>query len=143
MWEKFVEAVGRHFRFLETEFGFAHKTTNPPSVIYESDNLRLLILFDASRGHELDLVIRRLSDDPRKPLSLGIDTLMRFMDGPNTSGYPSTFPRTVDAVEAEVKRLAELLRRYGSAVLAGDFGDFDRLEREEKELARRFGQKQA
>lgn len=142
MWEKFLEAVDRHFRFLEVEFGFTRKATKPPNVIYESDTLSLIILYDVSRGHELDLVIRRASDSPRKPLSLGIDTLIRFTDGARASGYAPSFPRTEDTLATEVKRLAELLRKCGSAVLSGDLHAFDRLEQDEKNLARKFGRKQ-
>src|SRR2546425_893078 len=117
MWKRFFESVRRHFGFLETEFGFAQKAVKPPTVIFESDKLRLLIVFDESRGNELDLAIRRFSDETRKPLSVGIDTLMRFADGRNSPGYPPAFPTTEEAVEAEVRRLAELLRKYGRPLL--------------------------
>jgi hypothetical protein len=139
MWEKFVEAVGRHFRFLETEFGFTHKTPKLPNIIYESDSLQVQVYYDADGRHELDLGIRRLGDDLRKPLSVGIGMLMRLKDGPNTQGYQSPFPFTDEALEIEVKRLAELLRKYGSAVLSSDPRDFDRIEQVENELAKKFG----
>jgi len=137
LWQKFVEAVAVHFSFLETAMGFARTLTKPPNVIYESDKLQVQVYYDAGGRHELDLGIRRLADDPRKPLSLGIDILMR-LNG-TTEGYMSPFPSTPENLEAEVKRLAGLLREHGSAVLGGDFRDFDRMERAERELAAKFG----
>ncbi len=137
LWDRFVELVAAQFRFLETEFGFAHTLTKQPNVIYESGKLLVQVYYDADGRHELDLGIRRLADDPRKPLSLGIGLLMR-LNG-HTEGYLSPFPSTPETLEAEVKRLAELLRKYGSAVLSGDLRDFDRAERVERELAAKFG----
>jgi hypothetical protein len=133
LWEHFVEAVAAQFRFLETEFGFARKQTKRPNVIYESDKLQVQVYFDADGRRELDLRLRRLADDPRKTLSLGIGMLMRLHG--HTEGYSSPFPSTQENLEAEVKRLAELLRKCGSAVLSGDLRDFDRAERLERELA--------
>lgn len=138
MRQKFVEAVGRHFRFLETEFRFVLKSTKPPLVIFESDKLQVLILYDETRGHELDLGLRRLADAPRKPLSLGIEMLVKFKGGRDAEGLPS-YPSTVETLEIELARLATLLRKYGSSVLKGDLRDFDRLEQAEEELAKQFG----
>lgn len=140
LWDRFVELVAAHFHFLETEFGFARTLTKQPNVIYESDKLQVQVYYDADGRHELDLGLRRLADDPRKPLSLGIGMLMRLND--HTEGYLSPFPSTPENLEVEVKRLAELLRKHGSAVLSGDLRDFDRLEQVEKDLARKFGAKQ-
>lgn len=137
LWEKFVEAVATHFRFLETEAGFVCTLTKPPNVIYESDKLQVQVYYDADGRHELDLRLRRRADDPRKPLSLGIGMLMRLHG--HTEGYLSPFPSTSENLEAEVKRLAELLGKDGSAVLSGDLRDFDRTERIERELATKFG----
>jgi len=138
-WKKFVEVVAAQFRFLETEFGFARTLAKQPNVIYESDKLQVQVYHDADKRHELDLRLRRLADNPCMPLSLGIGMLMRLKEGPNTQGYVSPFPLTEDALETEVKRLATLLRKYGSAVLSGDLRDFDRIEQMEQELAKKFG----
>jgi hypothetical protein len=137
LWEKFIEAVAAHFGFLETEMDFVRTLTKPPNVIYESDKLQVQIYYDAEGRHELDLALRRLADDPHKPLSLSIDMLIRLHG--HSDSYLSPFPSTPENLEAEVKRLAELLRKHGSTLLSGDLRDFDRLERIERELAAKFG----
>jgi hypothetical protein len=143
MWDKFVDAVGRHFRFLETEFGFARTSAKCPFVTYESDRLEVSVFYDAfpGRRHELDLGIGRLGDDRRMPFRVGVGMLMRLREGTDSEGYLSPFPSTEEQLEAEVRRLAELLRKYGSALLSGDLRDFERLEQQEKELAREYGRK--
>ena len=141
MWETFTKTVSRYFHFLETEFGFVRKTMNPPNVIYVSDKLQVQVYYDVNGRHELDLGLRRLADDPRKPLSLGIGMLMRLKDGQDTVGYPSPFPSTEKALETEVRNLAELLHNYGSDVLKGDLHGFERMEQLDKELAKKFGPK--
>ena len=137
LWEKFVEAVARHFRFLETELGFVRAATKRPNVIYEREKIQVQIYYDADGRHELDLGLKKRADDPRKPLSLGIGMLMRLNGG--SEGYTSPFPSTPEALEAEVERLAELVRTHGMAVLRGDLRDFDRMEGLERELAAKFG----
>ena len=138
MWANFLETVGRHFGFLETELGFVLKSIKPPVVIFESDKLQVLILYDVTRGHELALGLRRLADDPRKPLSLGVEMLMEFKEGRRTDNYRTPFPTTSEALETEVARLAELVRNYGADVLKGDLRAFDWLQQREQELAQKF-----
>jgi hypothetical protein len=99
MWETFVRATARYFRFLETEFGFARKATKQPNVIYESEKLQVQIYYDVDGRHELDLAIRRLADNSRKPLSLGMGLLMQLSDGLETAGYPSPYPSTEETLE--------------------------------------------
>jgi len=136
LWETFTEAVAVHFRFLKTEAGFACTLTKIPNVIFESEKLQVQVYYDANGRHELDLGIRRLVDDPHKTLSIGIGMLMRLHG--DKSGYMSPFPATPETVEAEVKRLAEILRKDGSSIFSGDLRDFDRTERLEHELAKKF-----
>ena len=136
LWEKFVEAVATNFRFLETEEGFVRTLTKRPNVIYESSKLQVQVYYDVDGRHELDLGLRRLVDDPRKTPSVGISVLMR-LNG-HAEGYESPFPSTPETLEAEVKRLAQLLRKFGSAVLRGNLRDFDRIEQLEKDIAKKF-----
>ena len=137
LWDRFVELAAIHFHFLETEFGFVHTLTKRPNLIYESSLLQVQIYYDVDGRHELDLGIRRLADDPRKPLSLGIGMLMRLNE--QTNGYMPPFPSTPEDLEAEVKRLAEFLRKHGSAVLSGELRDFDKAEAVELKLAAKYG----
>lgn len=137
LWDRFVELVATHLHFLESEFGFTRTLTKQPNVIYQSGKLEVQVYYDADGRHELDLGLRRLADDPRKRLSLGIPMMMRLNEP--TESYTSPFPSTPESLEAEVKRLAELLRKHGSAVLSGDLNDFERTERIERELAAKYG----
>ena len=137
LWDKFVETVAIEFGFLETEFDFARTMTKQPNIIYASDSLQVQIYYDADGRYELDLGIRRLADDPRKPLSLSVQFLMRLNRGNETC--PTMFPSTREELEANVKRLAELLRVYGSVVLSGDLRDFEELEQFEHQLAIKYG----
>jgi len=141
MWDKFLEQVRSNFNFLETELGFTCKETKLPFVIYESRKLLVLVYYDANGRHELDLIIKRIGDDPRKSLSVGIGMLIRLRDEKNTEGYMCPFPATESDLEVEVKHLAELLRKYGADVLNGDLSDFDRIEQLERELAKKYGPK--
>jgi len=143
MWAKFVDAVGRHFRFLETEFGFVQASTKRPFVMYESDKLQVEVFYDVLPGnrHELDLDIRRLDDDPRRTRSVGIGTLMLLADQRPLEGYMLAFPSTPDELEAEVQRLAELVETYGTSILSGDERDFERVDKLRREREREWGTK--
>jgi hypothetical protein len=81
MWKIFLELVARHFSFLETQFGFTRKSTILPNVIYKSEQLQMQVYYDLNGRHELDLGINRVSDDPRKRLSIGMGMLMRLKGG--------------------------------------------------------------
>jgi len=129
MWEKFVEATTRHFRFLETEFGFTSKTAKPPFAIYESNKVQVLVYYDVNGRHELDLRVRNLSDDPRKIPAVGMTEMMLPTDWQPAEKYQSPFPSTEASLEIEIQRLADLVRKYSSAFLKGDEGAFERIER--------------
>lgn len=136
LWDRFAEAVADHFRFLEAEMGFTRTLMKRPNVIYESDKVQVQVYYDADGRYELDLKLRRILDDSRKALSLGVGTLMR--QNGHAEGYLSPCPSTPENLETEVKHLAQLLREYGSAALSGDLRDFEEAERIERELAAKF-----
>ena len=133
MWEKFVEATMRHFRFLETEFGFTVKSAKPPFLIYESDRLQGLVYYDVNERHELDFRVRRLADDLRKMPAVGPTEMMLLTDLWAAEKYQSPFASTEVALEAEVQRLAELIRKYGQSFLKGDSRVFERIEKLRRE----------
>ena len=136
-----LESTTRHFRFLEAEFGFTRRPKKPPFAIYETDKLQVLVYYDANGRHELDLRIRRLSDDAHRVPAVGMTEIMLLTDRQAAEKYQSPFPSTEASLEAKVQHLAELVRRYGSALLKAEEGAFERigrLRREgEKELGRR------
>jgi hypothetical protein len=133
----FKEAATNAFGFLETNFGFRKKASKTPLVTYESDKLKLSVYYDAENRHELDLTIRRLSDDPRRPLSIGIGMLLQLHGAPEK--YSTPFPATEAELEIGLNRLADLLRKYGTPLLAGNSKDFERVEKIEADLARKLG----
>ena len=139
MWEKFIEAVTYHFRFLEAEFDFTRKPAKPPFVIYESNKVQVLIYYDANRRHELDLRVRNLSDDPRKIPAVGMTEMILLADRQAAEKYQSSFPSTEANLGIEIQRLAELVRKYSSAFLKGDERVFDRIERLRREREKELG----
>ena len=139
MWEKFIEATIRHFRFLEAEFGFTRKPAKPPFAIYESDKVQVLVYYDADGRHELDLRIKHLGDDPRKTPAVGVTEIMLLTDWQAAEKYRSPFPSTEASLEAEVQHLAELVRKHGSAFLKGDKRAFERIERLRREREKELG----
>lgn len=139
IWEKFVEATARHFRFLEAEFGFTPKLPKPPFAMYETDQLQVSVYYEVARRHELDLGIRRLADDVRKTPAIGLSEMMLLTDWQAAEKYQSPFPSTEASLDTEVQRLAELVRKYGSAFLKGDERAFERIERLRREREKEFG----
>jgi hypothetical protein len=139
MWKIFVDAVARHFHYLETDFGFLFKSSTLPFVIYESGKLTLAVFYDVHGRQELDLGIRKLDSNRRKSYSLSVGILMRLRNGQDTQGYESPFPSNEEALNIEVERLAGLLQEYGAQLLRGDLSDFDRMEEWEREAAKRYG----
>ena len=142
MWDDFIKATESHFGFLETEFGFTRVSSTSPIICYETSKLRVSLFFDQLHGYELDLVIRRAIDSPTDRKSINLGFLMLLKEGPDSKNYQSyrvSYPSTKDALETEVKRLADLLRVYGSHILRGDLSSFDKIEQIEKqELARAY-----
>lgn len=141
MWEEFVEALARHFRFLELEFGFRPKPAKPPFAIYETEKLQVLVYYDANGRRELDLRIRNLSDDTRKTPAVGMTEIMLLADWRAAEKYQSPFPSTEASLETDVQWLAELVRKYGSAFLKGDERAFERIERLRRERVKELGPK--
>src|ERR1700733_12397008 len=115
LWKKFVDITTRHFEFLETDFRFERQETQRPFINYKSIKLKVSIYY--GERYELDLRIRKLSDDPRRVPSIGIGMLMQPPYSQSTESYLSPFPSTPEDLEIEVQRLATLLKKYGSGIL--------------------------
>lgn len=81
--------------------------------------------------------VQHESDDPRKPLSIGIGMLLQLHRA--REKYSTRFPATEAELDDELKRMAELLRKYGSRLLRGDLRDFDQAGKIEAALAKKFG----
>jgi hypothetical protein len=136
MWEYFRSEVERAFQFLKTQYGFELVSADkPPNVVYESDLLRIFVFYDSSRGGESDLRMRRKSDDPSSPLSLGIAMLCR-METENDIELGRISNR--ESLHNEVQKLASALAGCGSSLLAGDLSVFSRLEEQEKQLSKKY-----
>ena len=139
MWETFIESAIRHFRFLEMEFQFTRKPAKEPFAPYESDELEVMVYYDANGRHELDLRVSRLGDDPRKIPAVGMTEIMLLTDLHEAEKYQSPFPSTELSVEVEVHRLADLLKKYGSMILKNDARAFDRIQRLRREREKELG----
>jgi hypothetical protein len=63
--------------------------------------------------------------------------LLQFHGAPGKYSTPS--PSTEPELEIELNRLADLLRKYGTSLLAGDLKEFGRVEKIEADLAKKLG----
>jgi len=138
MWELFCKEVERGFQFLEAEYGFELVSAENPNVVYESSLVRIFVFYDSSRGGETDLRIRRKSDDPFSPMSLGIEMLCRME---SETEYEVGRISSRESLQNEVTRLANALARCGSTLLVGDLRVFRRLEDQEKQFSRKYSRR--
>jgi hypothetical protein len=136
LWDNFLESVVRHFHFLVTDLDYVSKPPKQPFVTYESEEVQVLVYFDADGRHELDLRIRRLKDDVRRIPGVGPGEMMMLTDAQAAEQYRSPFPSNEIDLELEVRRLAELLRRFGSSFLNGDDAAFELIERMRRDFSR-------
>jgi hypothetical protein len=64
---------------------------------------------------------------------------MLLTDWREAEKYQSPFPSTEISIEVEVKRLADLLRKYGSTILKNDEHAFDCIQRLRREREEELG----
>lgn len=132
MWKIFMNATGQHFRFLEAEFGFTRKSEKAPFVIYESNKVQILLYYDSEGRHELDFCISYIDDDLRQIPAICVTEMMLLADRQTAEKYQSPFPFTESDLDAEVKYLAGLVKKYGTPLLKGDKPTFEQIYRQRR-----------
>ena len=132
LWNAFCDAVTRHCRFLESEYGYRQVSRDPPFVIYRSDSIEVDMYYEPDRHPDLDLAIRKVNSDPSMGHSIHVEQLMRRVDGHVPEKQPWGPAWTENDVEVQVKCLAGLLKTYGADILRANeraFEDIDKAER--------------
>jgi hypothetical protein len=138
LWEVFVNVVQSEFSFLEKDFSFTFKQEKRRSVLYENDKWQVGIFYNEGFQRDLDLGIRIAGSDPRKHPWVGPERLVSEIEPDALEGYLTPFPKalmrgletedralthfpsTPSDLEAEVRKLAGILKKYGSGLFSGD-----------------------
>jgi hypothetical protein len=128
----FIEFTREQFSYLENDFGFTLVSSESPFVIYDSNELRVYVYFDAERTHELDSSIERLIDVGKRVPSLGISELIALQTG-GSETYRSPYPSTVEELRIEVSRLATLLKVHGAKLFRGGPSEWQKISRLRRE----------
>ena len=141
LWDDFIAIVDRHFKYLETDFGFKRVSTELPFVNYESPYLRVFIFLELGGRSELDLGFESVEQKYRPPRgSFGIDMLIDLHEPTKERAhiYPAY---TLEGLEAAMKELAESLLTYGANMLRGDLRDLVRLQELEREEIKKYSKR--
>jgi hypothetical protein len=129
-WEEFANIVERYFKYLEADYGFKRLSKDKPFIKYKSNTISLDIYFDIDRHRELDLGIKPLKkiDKLERSFGIGVLIMLNSTNGKDL-GYMSPFLNTKQEAVFEVKKLADLLLKYGLNVLKGDMSDLERIQK--------------
>ena len=138
LWGEFVTIVDKHFKYLETEFGFKWVSNLTPFVIYESSSLRLKVFWEDDGHHEVDLGIDPFQRIDKHNISFGISELVRLHHPKESESYESSHPRTKEDLDISVRELAMIVKKYGSDVLRGDLKDLERIEKLREQVGRKM-----
>ena len=126
--DAFAILVTKYFDYLEKDYGY--KITLKPStssVSYELNSKQIVVFWDYSGHHELDLVIYPIPLRQQIPVpSVPIERIMELKDPKTKGSYYTPLPHTLEEVEPEIRELAGLLKKYGSDILSKEIS-FDKI----------------
>ena len=125
------------FAFLSSEFGLMPGTTPGTRWTYTSDRVRVELELPMHYSSMCKII--DLADPPRYEYSFDLEDLL-FMAGRSVSlALPPGQEITTEAdVQAWFNTVADILRRYGTDVLADRPGAFERLAAAARERARLY-----
>jgi hypothetical protein len=135
--DEFANLVKKYFDYLEKDYGY-HVTLEPSksSVFYQLNSKQIVIRWDYSFHHELDLVIFPI---PRRQLipfqAVEIERIMELKDPKTYGSYYPPRPSTLEEVEHEIIELAGLLKKYGSDILPKEIS-FDTIYKRAQDIKR-------
>jgi len=117
--DAFAILVTKYFDYLEKDYGYTIALEpSKSSVSYELDSKQVSIFWDYTQHHELDLAIFPIPIRQQIPFpSVDIVRIMELKDPKTYGSYFSPFPSTLEELEAEIRELAGLLKKYGSDIL--------------------------
>jgi len=131
--DKFEAAVISSFEFLETEYGFVRRSSQPQKytqlLIYESDKLYVVLSY-GSPEYEPEMSFGRLGvDDQEGAYSFHAGDLVQL---PACNNW--AWNSDAEGVAGWVSELARLLRTSGSACLQGDAFSFAQMKKRREKL---------
>jgi hypothetical protein len=138
MWDEFKIIVEKHFNYLETEFGFRQVSFEVPFIIYESPFLCIRIFWEYGGRYELDLGIESKNESKNGLPSISLGMLAQLYKPKKDKNFEWLLIKTKEQLDSGVRELAELLRKYGTNLLRGDFHELDTIHKLEKKAAKRY-----
>ena len=116
----FAEAVSEYISPVLADRGFTCIEATPYSVKFQSPNVALTVFHDLI-SYEIDVVYARQADPSQRY------DLRNMLDAAGSKEpiffQASTYDRIIEAM----KTIADLLRKYGGDVLAGNLASFQRI----------------
>jgi hypothetical protein len=125
----------RHLGFLVAENGYRCIESTPYRVRFQSPSTFVELVFDGNRSYELGLLVGKASLAGTRNPPFSIDEILRLR-GAEEAGRLSLIQVTSSETMASfVAQLAQVLRSYGSDLLAGNENSFaDLAEQRQKEI---------
>jgi hypothetical protein len=137
IWAEFIRLVKDKFQFLE-KCGFQCVSDKQPFVYYDSDVVRIGIFYEINRRRELDVSIEK-KEDVGKGLPNYSMSGFRLLAGVTIPDRGVLeFPVSESQVSAELDVLANDIKTYTWAALAGNMKVFDELDELRKKYEKRY-----
>jgi hypothetical protein len=129
----------KQFAFLLQESGYRCVVSTPYRVRFESSKANVDIVFDGNRSYELTLLLSRARLTGAPPASFTIDEVLRLRGAPEAAHFSLVQVTTPQKLAEFVAQFANLLRRYGRDVVAGDDDAFRDLAEQRSQEAEAYG----
>jgi len=124
--QKFQTLTEEAFAFLEKSLGFKRHLVAEDLLRYETEDVFLVVSYDARRSFELSLNLGQKNLSVERSFNFG--EVLRSVKAPED--VPSSYQVTSEeALMPFLDKLAESLRRYGASLLQNDAAAFARLSR--------------
>lgn len=124
----FENLVNNEFKFLESKYGFSCVSTSLVMVRYESDEIFVVIRYDANHSYELAVEIGQLKalfNGQERPFSL--NEILRLNKLSEVDIHSAVQASSQEVVANCLKKMATQLSRYGSDFLSNDMFAYKRL----------------
>ncbi len=123
---KFQTLTEEAFAFLETSLGFKRHLVAEGLLRYETEDVFVVVSYDARRSLELSLDLGQKNAAVERPFNFG--EVLRSVKAPED--VPSSYQVTSEEMlKRFLNKLAETLRRYGASLLQNDATAFAQLSR--------------
>lgn len=122
--QKFEMLAKEAFAFLEQNFGFKLRSMDEGVLRYETEDVFVIVSYEARRSYELSLDIGQKNVAVERAFNFG--EVLRSVKAPED--VPSSYQVTSDeALQKFPNKLAETLQRYGMSFLRNDSAAFMQL----------------